>query len=158
MADAKYISQGIATRAFGVTFRSKLEATWAYHFTEKKHTWEYADSPWHDFTIKGCHIEIKPLGLDFLIDAVARAWPYRSEWVDRTMAIFLGEPDCESSCIVQIMECNNCAMLSIKIRNDYSRYAWHPDTGVYGGWCEHGTFTLEDGIDPETMHRLHRKD
>ena len=72
-----YEYQAKATKRFGITFRSKLEAQWAYALsalTEVK--WDYVDSDWHDFVIRApwgdAHLEIKPEGPQFWSDAVLR--------------------------------------------------------------------------------------
>jgi hypothetical protein len=96
-----YVSQGIATERFGITFRSKLEAVWAESFHENRFEWTYIDRRWCDFEIRRqeafIHVEVKPIGASFLWDAVQRAWPYRNEWYvaddgKRKMMVFCGEP------------------------------------------------------------------
>jgi len=152
MAHAQYVSQGIATKAFGVTFRSKLEAQWAYYLTENKLPWDYADSEWHDFLLEGCcHLEVKPRGLDFLLDALERAWPHKDAWHDKTMLFVLGEPESSVWCVVQVLDCSDCASLSLSGKDNAGNhlsivFAWNSREGVYGHWCEHGVFHPEKEI------------
>ena len=67
-----YKFQAKATTEFGVEFRSKLEAQWAYHFQSRELEWQYADHPWYDFTVNGIKIEIKPLAENMLLNAAKR--------------------------------------------------------------------------------------
>lgn len=71
---ATYTHQGAATVAFGIEFRSKLEAEWAYWLTEQNIKWDYVDSPWHDFRIGDGYMpfEVKPQSIEFLRDALDR--------------------------------------------------------------------------------------
>lgn len=96
-----YVSQGIATKRYGVTFRSKLEAVWAETFQACKTPWTYLDASWADFEIdlgdRLIHVEIKPKAPSFLFDAVNRAWPHSLHWNknpkgEQTMMFLLGEP------------------------------------------------------------------
>jgi hypothetical protein len=96
-----YVSQGIATERFGVTFRSKLEAVWAESLHENGFKWNYLDRSWCDFEVEiegaAIHVEVKPIGASFLWQAVLRAWPNRNEWNvgqngKRAMMVFCGEP------------------------------------------------------------------
>ena len=144
-----YKSQGHATLAFGVTFRSKLEAMWAYEFTSKKTEWVYTDSPWNDFILEGCiHVEIKPRGVDFFEQALERAWPNRKEWFTDPgfsdqpgMLFLLGEPDVSIWILTIIADCGQCAGLKI-IKGigakEGQTYMWNPQNGVYGHFCKHG--------------------
>jgi hypothetical protein len=80
MSEYKY--QAKATREFGIEFRSKLEATWAYALAKLKHRdetplrWDYVDSPWHDFVLHlswgDAKVEIKPVGDPFMYEAILR--------------------------------------------------------------------------------------
>lgn len=90
-----YTHQAKATKLFGVEFRSKLEATWAYALADmrmhdKPLEWDYVDSPWHDFVLHcpwgKAYIEIKPAGKQFLCQALLRM-P-----VGETLFVFQGEP------------------------------------------------------------------
>jgi hypothetical protein len=82
----KYLYQAQATRAFGVEFRSKLEAQYAYWFQEMELEWSYSDSPWHDFIVNGIYVEIKPFCQGALDSAAARM-P-----LDKQMIVFCGSP------------------------------------------------------------------
>lgn len=81
-----YTHQAKATKQFGIEFRSKLEAQWAYYFNDQGVDWDYADSPWFDFTIEGTRVEVKPDALNMFFDAIARV-PYGS-----TCVVCLGSP------------------------------------------------------------------
>ena len=76
MATYKY--QGKATEEFGIHFRSKLEASWAYALNDRQPRlqWEYMDGAWRDFTIVRpwglMNLEIKPIGPEFAIEAALR--------------------------------------------------------------------------------------
>lgn len=96
-----YLYQAQATRDFGIEFRSKLEAQWAYAFDHIKGAlWDYTDGAWHDFSldledailpvnplIRQVLIEIKPVGEKFLGAAVKRI-P-----VGQSLIIIQGEPE-----------------------------------------------------------------
>ena len=150
---AKYTHQAKATKAFGVEFRSKLEAQWAYEFTNiggPFSNWSYADSSWHDFKLDdNKHVEIKPLGYGFMLDALSRAWGYKGQWLDDTMVFLLGNPNEAFVVIATVLECGNCARLYVsEYKKDDSRqrentnfsFAWNESEGIYGIWCEHGSF------------------
>lgn len=112
MSEYKY--QAKATKEFGVTFRSKLEATWAYAIKELKEVeWDYVDSDWHDFVIHApwgdARVEVKPVGSGFWKEAVKRI-PDKE-----TLFIVQGEPagerldwsietQCPVSCIYRTSE------------------------------------------------------
>ena len=136
-----YKYQAKATRAFGIEFRSKLEAQWAYRFTEDRIEWEYADCEWYDFAIDGCHIEIKPKGIDFALIAIKRAYPFRKKWIENKMIILCGPPDDFFTCMISEMTCGDCLRLSFCKPNETEKsFAWNPKSEVYGHWCEHGQF------------------
>lgn len=144
---AKYVSQGIATDAFGIVFRSKLEAQWAYEFTKNSQQWEYADSPWHDFVLDSeCHLEIKPLGFGFVEDAIKRAWPFRGEWHEQAMMFVSGRPGKCMFVFCRVAGCGRCCCLNLFskglefIESGEKTYFWNPECGVYGHYCEHGKF------------------
>lgn len=89
-----YTHQAKATRAFGIEFRSKLEAQWAYEL-ERLYPgeWSYADQSAIDFTVstpEGCiPIEVKPKGDSFMEQAILRAEKLlRSEY----FVLLCGEP------------------------------------------------------------------
>jgi len=84
--EMKYTHQAQATRAFGVEFRSKLEAQYAYWFQEMGLEWSYSDSPWHDFIVNGIHVEIKPF-CHGALDSAADRMPHEEK-----MLILLGSP------------------------------------------------------------------
>jgi hypothetical protein len=117
-----YVSQGIATKRYGVTFRSKLEAVWAEAFQECKTPWTYLDASWTDFEIdlgdRLIHAEIKPQAPSFLFDAVNRAWSHSGEWHlnpkgERTMMFILGEPQgAETWMVNTLLSCNRIGIAS----------------------------------------------
>lgn len=90
-----YKHQAQATEKFGITFRSKLEATWAFAFSEMKMhdkpiLWDYVDNEWYDFVIHApwgdAMIEIKPCGPEFVKQAIERMPD------GATLMILQGEP------------------------------------------------------------------
>jgi len=144
----KYEYQAKATRQFGIEFRSKLEAQWAYEMTKKKIEWEYADSPWHDFKCGKKHVEIKPKHPDFMIKAAERAFPFRREWHEKGMLFLCGSPEDHFICTAIVLDCDKCLGLeiipskkdAIKIGVNHIRVAWNNEAGIYGEWCDHGGF------------------
>lgn len=95
-----YTHQAAATKKFGIVFRSKLEAAWAYAFSELKDVnWDYVDSPWHDFVIHApwgeARIEVKPIGEQFFLQAIERI-P-----IGETLFIVQGEPVSNGESYVQ---------------------------------------------------------
>jgi hypothetical protein len=138
-----YKSQGIATEKFGIVFRSKLEAKWAYEFNNSKTAWEYADFPWYDFLLEeGWHVEIKPIGIDFLESALKRAFPHRNEWFGNKFVVFMGEPQICISCICCLLECDKCVRVSLHSSENGKSVdlQWNQEVGFYGHYCEHGRF------------------
>lgn len=87
-----YTHQAKATREFGIEFRSKLEASWAYALNAMRPAipWDYVDSPWHDFVLHmpgaDWRLEIKPVGNEFVLPAIERM-P-----ADETVFVVQGEP------------------------------------------------------------------
>lgn len=75
-----YVFQAEATREFGIEFRSKLEAQWAYEFARQGWNWEYTDASWHDFSVNEVFIEIKPDHPALINQAIARV-PGGSCWM-----------------------------------------------------------------------------
>ena len=75
-----YFCQGNATEKFGIEFRSKLEAEWAYEIDRQFKEWDYVDSPWHDFLAEKIPIEIKPVGRKFFDLALSRVSEYADDW------------------------------------------------------------------------------
>jgi len=90
---SEYQYQAKATRRFGITFRSKLEAEWAYQFTEWGLDWTYADHAWYDFTIDGYLIEIKPLDRRFFYQALTRVADNSDQ---RFLFVICGSPNNDS--------------------------------------------------------------
>jgi hypothetical protein len=87
-----YTHQAKATKKFGITFRSKLEAQWAYFFDSCGDDWNYVDSPWHDFVVSGLLVEVKPNSKSLFDIALHRA--IENGWTDR-LIIAMGAPDCD---------------------------------------------------------------
>lgn len=140
MKKNKYSYQAKATRAFGVTFRSKLEAMWAYEYARGKQEWEYVDASWFDFRVGGVPVEIKPQIAEFVEDAISRAWPHRSEWtpVGEKLGCFLivlGEPDVARTFLVERLKCDACAAFSDVTETQKAIYFWDSSCGVYGHQC-----------------------
>lgn len=109
-ANSLYKCKAKATKDFGITFRSQLEAKWAYALTEAINkgllgSWEYVDDDWRDFVYEcrehdyRINIEIKPFGPAFLDQAVDRfVW---NEEINRKeddhLFIVMGEPTAQGT-------------------------------------------------------------
>lgn len=91
-----YKHQAKATKEFGITFRSQLEAKWAYYFHAGGYEWDYADHPWYDFTVffddMEVQVEIKPSGYEYWEQAIVRAFKHRAKWKNNKFVTILGEP------------------------------------------------------------------
>lgn len=74
--ESGYKFQAKATTEFGIEFRSKLEAQWAYYFQSRGLDWQYADHAWYDFVVNGIKIEVKPYAEGMLHRAAERV-PFR---------------------------------------------------------------------------------
>lgn len=85
-----YHHQAKATAEFGIEFRSKLEASWAYAINGLGVPWEYVDGEWFDFSLELpwsiIHLEVKPIGATFFLEAVKRI-P-----AGETLYVLQGEP------------------------------------------------------------------
>lgn len=127
---ATYQYQAKATEEFGVEFRSKLEAQWAYALTDKGIPWEYADSSWFDFTVRdNFQVEVKPLGAKFLEQAIRRAFKHAKRWYFARMAVFCGKPDDSRIFLLKPMSCGNCVAVQIG-DSDFFIY-WNKKSGFY---------------------------
>jgi len=83
-----YRNQGAATSKFGVNFRSRLEAEWAYWLDLQKCDWTYSDHECFDFVIEGTKVEIKPLSIHLISEAIRR-----SVKVKETILVVAGNPE-----------------------------------------------------------------
>jgi len=72
VVESGYKFQAKATTEFGIEFRSKLEAQWAYYFQSRGLDWQYADHAWYDFTVNEIKIEVKPYAEGMLHRAAER--------------------------------------------------------------------------------------
>lgn len=152
----KYTHQAQATRAFGVEFRSKLEAQYAYWFQEMGLEWSYSDSPWHDFNVNGINVEIKPF-CQGALDSAANRMP-----LEKNMLILLGSPPdfktksfpyADWACFtvwktppISQWE-KNRKQLSVKFKCAYGAICRDPDNGY---WFEKGF--IQDHHQYEIVH------
>lgn len=92
--ESGYKFQAKATTEFGIEFRSKLEAQWAYYFQSRGLDWQYADHAWYDFIVNGINIEVKPYAEGMLFRAAERVpeneilvivfgYPPKKNWSER---------------------------------------------------------------------------
>lgn len=136
-----YFSQGVATEKFGIVFRSKLEAEWAYYFNNYNHDWIYEDKSFCDFSIGNgkVKIEIKPISYRFLETAFLK---YIESDTEETLIIHCGSPRRFFAFKVDRGKKNDQIIFTgIHVTGFRLDYCWDKKTGFY---CLDDCFRLKD--------------